>query len=239
MYTFPLIIGLAAALGLARVAMTAVGKSHLELLNAGLWVLLGALIGGRAVFVAFQWDYFAGHLIEVLEVYRGGLSGFGSLIGGISSMSIYSWAEGHPLGKIANGLIPLAASMIVAAWLGCWVIGCAYGPETTAWWGLPAIDQWGEVVKRIPTQLLGALITIDIFWLVETNHDKFTLPGEVASLGLLGIAIQFFILTYIRDDPMPVINGLRLDAWAAAALTTMGAVFYWRIKQTQRNSIIH
>jgi amino acid permease len=58
-----------------------------------------------------------------------------------------------------------------------------------------------------------------------------------ATLGLFGIASILFLLSYLRADPTPIWNGLRLEAWGAmglmifSSITVVVLLFYWKYKR--------
>jgi phosphatidylglycerol:prolipoprotein diacylglycerol transferase len=226
-YAYPLIVGLGVSFGLAWVAWKAPAKASLLRVNAGLWVLLGGLIGGRIAFVVINWRYYAANPLETLQVFQGGLAWPGVLAGALLTLAGFSALTRQSLGKLADGLIPLAATLVIAAWLGCWLEGCAYGPVTSGWWGLPASDEWGKITLRFPTQLLGAVLALATFWLLEYGPDILdrgdeNVPGHTAGLGLVMLALEIFGLSFLRADPALYWAGMRLDAWAALGFALVG-----------------
>lgn len=44
---------------------------------------LGGIIGARAYYVIFEWDYYREHLDEIIAIWNGGLAIYGGIIGGI------------------------------------------------------------------------------------------------------------------------------------------------------------
>jgi phosphatidylglycerol:prolipoprotein diacylglycerol transferase len=229
-YAFSLILGLGAALGLLWVAWRAPAKMLIPRLDAGLLVLLGGLLGGRAVFVAIQWFYYQSHLLEILAIHRGGFSWAGALAGGLLALLLVAAFTRTPPGELADNLMPLLASLAVAAWLACWLDGCAYGPRTDQWWGLPAVNEWGQLYTRIPTQLLGAVLTLVLFWLLDWFHSRLEArrqpprPGIFALLDLLALSLLMFALSYLRVDYTVLLYGLRLEAWAALGFAALAGI---------------
>ena len=218
MTIFSLLLALAAVLGLAWI--TADSPPHLRSasVNAAAMVLLAALIGGRAAYVAPNWEYFQDHLIEIPQVWLGGLAWPGALAGAIFGVLIAARGSEIPVAALADRLLPLLASLSVAVWLGCWMTGCAYGPESG--WGFPAKDEWGIWKNRIPLQLIGAILTVTSFWSIERfrQHHKNLPPGLAASVGFGLLCLILLGASILRADPYPVYSGLRLETWAAIAL---------------------
>lgn len=216
-YVFALLLGLGATAGLGWVAWQTPSEQTRRYVDAGLFVLLGSALGGRGAYVAVHWPYFQAHLWEIPQLHLGGLAWPGALAGWLLALVLFAILAREPLGTLADALLPLAGSITVSAWLGCWVDGCAYGSTIDSWWAIPARDEWGTLAPRGPVQLLGALLTLGIFWLLNRNWNWLHSPGLSANLGLLGLSLELFVLSFLRSDPAPFWHGLRLETWAALA----------------------
>jgi prolipoprotein diacylglyceryltransferase len=211
-------LDLAAVLGLAWIMADSPVRLRNTWLTAAVLVLLAALMGSRAAYVAPNWEYFQNHLIEIPQVWLGGLAWPGALAGAILGTLIAAWVSNIPVVMLADRLLPLLASLSVAVWMGCWITGCAYGPESV--WGLPAKDEWGIWQNRLPLQLIGAILTIAFFWSIERfrQRQKHLPPGITASVGFGLLCLILIGASILRADPYPVYSGLRLETWAAIAL---------------------
>ncbi len=214
-YAFALIMGAAASLGLAWAAYSAPRKQVISVLDAGLCALAGGLVGGRLAYVAASWGYFQSQGPKMVEIYLGGLAWPGALAGGLLGLAIYAGIAHQRTGVLANSLLPLGGTMAMAAWLACWLDGCAYGISANAWWALPARDEWGVWGRRAPVQLLGALATLAIYWLVDRLRPRLPVPGQAALLALLLFSLEMFAVSWLRADPVPLIGTLRMEAWFA------------------------
>jgi prolipoprotein diacylglyceryltransferase len=224
MQPFSLLLGLGAAAGLMLAGWRAPEKYRLRYVDAGVLSLLGALIGSRTVMVAVNWAYYQTHISEILQVWRGGLSSIGALMGGIVAILMIAPVMRIPIGSLADILIPLTGTLTVTTWMGCWVDRCSYGLPSNSWWSLPARDEWGVLSNRIPVQLLGAMATLIIIWLLDRFGKHIPAVGISASLGLFGISAVLFGLSYLRADPAPIWNGLRLEAWGALGMMIFAAI---------------
>jgi phosphatidylglycerol:prolipoprotein diacylglycerol transferase len=213
-FTFTLVLGFGATLGLAGIAWGSPAREIVRRLDAGLCAMTGALIGGRMVFVLVNWAYFRSHLGEILAFRLGGLSWAGALAGGMLALAGFALVYRIPLGVYADALLPLLASLAVFAWLGCWLDGCAYGEPLSAWWGLLARDEWGELAARWPVQLLGAALAAGLAALIERLRPRLG-AGQAAAYSLLGFSLEMLALSFLRADPAQWWSGLRLDSWAA------------------------
>lgn len=228
-YAFSLILAVGATLGLLWVAWRAPDRDVLTTLDAGLLALLGGMLGGRAVFVAAHWVYYQSHPLEIFAVHRGGFSWVGALAGGLIALALVALITRTSLGFLADAMLPLLATLTVSGWLGCWLDGCAYGPQTIKWWGFPVTNEWGQTAARWPTQLLGALLALALFWSLDWSrawlaaHNKSPRPGTFALLGVLFLSLEMFALSYLRVDPTRLWRGFRLEAWASLGFAVLAA----------------
>jgi phosphatidylglycerol:prolipoprotein diacylglycerol transferase len=229
-YSFSILIALGACLGLAWIAIQLKPKQALPLVEAGMWVLVGGLIGGRLLYVAVSWLYFRDHLLEGLQFYRGGLAWPGALAGGLLALAIFATLNRLSLATLADDLLPLLATLSIGAWLGCWLSGSAYGVASNAWWSLPTPDEWGVIANRWPIQIWGAVLIVGLFALLDRLSESARLkPGYRALLGLLGLSLIQLGLTFLRADPGLIWYGLRLEAWGAlifCLLSIIGLLSY-------------
>ena len=187
-------------------------------LDAGLWALLGALIGGRLAFVLTNFSYFQLNTAEIPLIYLGGFSWPGALLGGLFAIAITAVIYQRPFGALADAMLPLLGTLAVSAWLGCWLDGCAYGQTTDAWWGLPAKDEWGIISTRAPIQLFGALLSASLIGILIWGAARRVSRGVATYLSILGLSAITLLLSFFRVDPSQRWQGLRFDSWAAITL---------------------
>jgi prolipoprotein diacylglyceryltransferase len=92
------------------------------------------------------------------------------------------------------------------------------------------MNEWGQTALRWPTQLLGALLTLALFWLLDLSHawlevrGRSPRPGTFAILGVLLLSLEMFALSYLRVDPSHMWNGFRLEAWVALGFAVLAAL---------------
>jgi phosphatidylglycerol:prolipoprotein diacylglycerol transferase len=237
MQLFSPLLGAGALAGLILVSWRAPQKERLRYLDSAVLTLLGALIGSRLLAVAVNWTYYQTHLGEIFQAWKGGLSSIGALVGGILAVLVISVVWRMPLGTLSEALLPLAGTISVAAWMGCWLGGCSYGLPANGWWALPGRDELGAVANRVPVQLIGAILTLSLIWILDGVARRFPVRGMGAVIGLLGISVVVFGLSYLRIDPTPVWKGLRLEAWGAlgvmifCGVTLVVLLAHWMIRR--------
>lgn len=221
-YTFSLLIGLGASLGIGRLTVrTAQEDRSTALLSAGI-ILIAALAGAR-LFYQFN------HPAAALGLPLAGLSWIGAWVGGLAALLVLPALAGISFGALADSLVPTAAALTTAAWLGCWLDGCAYGPVTDAWYGLAARDEWGNIAIRFPVQLLGAtlaLLTLGFFDLIRRRDQK---PGRAGALWLLLTGAQMLWLQSLRADPGPGWGAFDPNLLGASGLLLFGIAFLLKL----------
>lgn len=219
-YTFSLLLGLAATVGLGWVVVRSEADRVSVHVSACLWSLLGALLGSRAGYLAVNWGYYQDHTNEILQVPLGGLAWPGAVAGGLVGLIFAAALARRSLLKLADILFPMVGVLVIATWLGCWMDGCAYGQLSDAWYRLPSKDEWGRLQDRVPLQFIGAVLSLATLWSLDMFRARGRLvrPGQEASLGWFALGLQGILLIPLRADPAPLWSGYRLDFWVAAAL---------------------
>jgi phosphatidylglycerol---prolipoprotein diacylglyceryl transferase len=220
-------LGAGASLGLLRVAQVSPKLMANRQVNRGLLVLLGCVLGARALYVLERWGYYGTHPGEIIQFLNGGLSAGGALAGGLTALALVAFFQWASLLKLGDNLVALTPPLAAGIWMGCWLAGTAYGPLTPqgAWWGLPVADESGLVAARLPLQLLAAASMLVCFWLLEIwLAPRRTRDGQIASLGcvILGLNLVFFLL--LRSEPVRLWWGVSLDVWAALGVCLIGLI---------------
>ena len=214
-YTSSILIGLGGTLGMAVIAWRTPAEVRAQYLDAGLWTMLGGLIGGRLVFVLTNWLYFKQNLQEIPLFYQGGFSWAGALLGGLLALALASRFLQLSFGNLGLALLPLLGTLSVSAWLASWLDGRAYGYATDAWWGLPAVDEWGQVTDRLPVQLIGAILSAGLIGVLIGGVARRARPAVILFVATSGLAAVMLLLSFFRVDPIQRWQGLRYDTWAS------------------------
>ncbi|HSB66658.1 MAG TPA: prolipoprotein diacylglyceryl transferase family protein [Anaerolineales bacterium] len=237
MQSFSIFLGLGTLAGLLLAGWRAPQKETIRYLDAAVITLFIALISSRAFAVLVNWGYYASHLGEIFQVWQGGLSSIGALVGGVLAICIVSSWWKLPLGLLADILLPLAGALAITSWLGCWMGACAYGLPSGSWLAVPARDEWGVLAERVPVQLIGALMTLVIIWVTDLAGRRVAIAGLTAAIGLFDISSVIFVLSYLRADPVPIWQGLRLEAWGSIGIMLLSGLIVvvllvrWRAKK--------
>lgn len=232
MTSFALLIGLGASLGLWQVARALPSERARRAVDAALVVLIGMLLGARAVYVALHPAYYAAHPGEWYRLWLGGYSAAGAVAGGIVGAALAALWMRISLPVLLDEVSPLFPPLVVLGWLGCAAAGCGYGPALGAWWAPALPDEWGRVMARFPTQFGAALIFLVYNWCVAALiSGRRTFAGQQAALMGLGLAGVQFSAALLSAEPAPLWRGLAAEAWAALGLALfsllLGVYAFW------------
>ena len=228
---FSVIIGVGVVIGLGWSFLGLQEARVRKAVDEALGILFGCLVCSRLFYVAVHGFYYRSHLIEIPQVWLGGLSGVGGIWGALLAWWLISAISRRSPAFPVDRLVYLGSGIAIAVWAACWFGGCAYGPNANgAWWGVMARDEWGTFAPRFPTQLLGILIILALVWILDRlpSRRRKLAPGILAALGLAGLSLELFVLSFFRGDPSLSWLGLRLDAWGALSLLLVSLVIiFW------------
>ncbi len=237
---FPLLVGGGATLGLWQVMRAAPHWQASRWVNFGIITLISSLLGARLLFVLFSAAYFASRPLDIPQVWMGGLSWSGALLGGVLAIVALSYLRHIPLPVVADRMAPMVPPLAIAVWIACWQAGCAYGPLSPAGMPLavPAISESGEYALRFPLQPAAASTLLAYFVWLESRSAPFTKPGQKAGLTGLGLSLNLLVFSFFRADSAPLWAGLRPDSWSALLFAVASIWICFRsFRSTQKSAV--
>jgi phosphatidylglycerol:prolipoprotein diacylglycerol transferase len=240
-YGVLLAIGFLAGLWTASRRAVRDGLPADKILDAGAWLILGAIIGARALYVVSYWDHLMESPLfpqapwtEIFMVQRGGLVFYGGLIGAIGSGLLFAWKHHLPVWKFADVMAPSIALGYVPGRLGCLMNGCCYGRVTTVPWAIrfpPEHETQGEPVH--PTQVYDALLNLGLYALLSWlyRHKKF--DGQVFATYLVCYAVTRSVVEAFRGDySVRYLSGVATPAHLVSVLILgAGLTLMWRLRR--------
>lgn len=208
-------------------------------LHAGTITLLAGLIGARLGYALQLQAYYNVHPAEVAQVWLGGLAWPGALIACLLAIGLMALAWRYPLGLLVDRLAGLAFPVAAAAWIGCWLVGAAYGRELPAgtWYGLMVIDETGLAALRFPTQPLAAASLALSYLLLPRNRPGKILPPGLAGWGaLMLLGLNLLIFSLLVAVPGPRWGDQRVETWTALALAASSALILYLSQRTPQKT---
>lgn len=156
------------------------------------------LIGARAYYVIFEWEYYSLHKDEILAFRNGGLAIYGGIIAGSIVLYFFSKRKKINLLKLADTFAPgLALAQGIGRW-GNFVNQEAYGRPTDLPW---AININGVNVH--PTFLYESIADISIFIFLQFFlYKKKDYDGHIASTYLILYGMTRFFVEGLRVDSL-------------------------------------
>jgi phosphatidylglycerol---prolipoprotein diacylglyceryl transferase len=173
-----------------------------------LWVMVGGIVGARAVYVATYWnDEFAGQpFAEIFKIWNGGLVYYGGLIGATIAGMIYICWKKLPLWKITDIFAPSIALGSVFGRIGCLLNGCCYGRFCELPWAIrfpeghethPA----GQAATPVhPTEIYDALLNLILYIFLAWLFRRKKFDGQIFATYLILYAVCRSIVEYFRGD---------------------------------------
>jgi phosphatidylglycerol---prolipoprotein diacylglyceryl transferase len=209
-----------------------------KVLDSGPWLILGAIVGARALYVVSYWEKLMETPLfprmpwtEIFMIQRGGLVYYGGLIGAIASGVIYIRLRRLPIWKFADTMAPSIALGYVPGRIGCLMNGCCYGKPTSLPWGIefPA----GHEMHRIPihpTQVYDSVLNLLLYLALAWLYRRKKFDGQIFALYLLGYAVARSVVEMFRGDYADTsryLGGVVTPAHLVSILTFLsGAILY-------------
>lgn len=187
-----------------------------------------ALVGARAYYVIFSWDYYKNNLIKIFHFRGGGLAIHGAIIAATIVAVIFTRKKKLDFWKIADACAP---SLILGQAIGRWgnyINQEAYGTPTDLPWGI-IIDG----VKVHPTFLYESIGSFIIFvFLLWYRRNRAKVSGEVFLLYLTLYSVIRFLVEGLRTDSL-MLGPIRV-AQLISILIIFIAIIYFK-KRREKN----
>ncbi len=129
---------------------------------------LGGIIGARAYYVAFQWEYFSQYPARIFEIWNGGLAIYGGIIGGIIAAFITCKIEKI---NFLNLLDIAGISLLIGQGIGRWGNYAnqeAFGVFTSGNYGMMS-NKVVDYIAQNPEKY-GLENVVDIEGFIEQNN---------------------------------------------------------------------
>jgi phosphatidylglycerol:prolipoprotein diacylglycerol transferase len=174
-----------------------------KILDIGPWLIIGAIIGARTLYVFTFWrEQFADKPIwEIFMVQKGGLVYYGGLVGASLACILYARLKHLPLWKLSDILAPSIALGYVFGRIGCLMNGCCYGRECSLPWAIhfpPGHETYPHGVH--PTQVYESLLSSGLYAGLAWLYRRKTFDGQVFSAYLVCYAMLRSLVEMFRGD---------------------------------------
>lgn len=192
-FSFALGIWLAVRRGTRR------GMDGTRLTDLSIAILVSSVVGARILYILPYREEFAAHPLRIFEIWRGGLTMYGGLLGAILASVLFMRAKKMPFWEVSDVVAPSVALGLAFTRVGCFLNGCCFGLPTHAPWGVrfpphsaAGAEFYGVAIH--PAQLYDSLVGFGIFGLLLAVEKRLEGKGRLFLLfvGLYGLS-RFFM----------------------------------------------
>lgn len=156
-YGLMIAIGVVCAFAIGCFLAKRSGLNDDALFSMGLVGIIGGIIGAKLLYYIVEFPSIVADP-SILLNFGEGFAVYGGLIAGFLSPLLYTKAKKLPFLPYLDCAVPGVAFAQGCGRIGCFLAGCCYGRETSAWYGVtfPADSLAPASVALIPTQLISA-----------------------------------------------------------------------------------
>lgn len=203
------------------------GVKEETLIDMLLFAVPAAIIGARAYYVIFMWDYYSKNPSQILNIRGGGLAIHGVIIAGALVAIIFAKIRKENFWTLADIVAP---SLILGQAIGRWGNFAnqeAHGGPTDLPWGI-MIDG----VKVHPTFLYESIWNLLVFgFLLWYRRKKATVEGEIFVLYLMLYSVGRFFIEGLRTDSLMLGPFRVAQLISLAIIISGGAYLIWKKKK--------
>ncbi|HCC07162.1 MAG TPA: prolipoprotein diacylglyceryl transferase [Clostridiales bacterium] len=206
-------------------------------------VILVALIGARAYYVAFEWENYKNDLAKIFAIREGGIAIYGAIIASVITAILYTRWKKIKFGIFADTVIP---SLIIGQAIGRWgnffnkeAFGgftnnlfamaikkdvASYIPDSLV--GKDVLYKGASYIQVHPTFLYESLWNLAVFLILifYRKHKKY--DGELFVLYLIGYSLGRLWIEGLRTDQL-IMSGLNMPAsQLLSAILLVCAIMY-------------
>lgn len=204
-----------------------------------LYGVIGIILGGRLGYVLFyNLEYYIDNLSEVLNVWQGGMSFHGGLIGIAVAFGLFARRHSIQPLKLMDLLGVVAPVGLFLGRLANFVNGELYGRVTHAPWGM--VFPRGGPVPRHPSQLyeagLEGLVLGLFLWFFATRTRALAYPGRLGGVFIAGYGLARFTVEFFREPDVQLgilALGLSMGQWLCVPMMVLGG---WLVVKS-RNAV--
>ncbi|MCS1406909.1 MAG: Prolipoprotein diacylglyceryl transferase [Verrucomicrobia subdivision 3 bacterium] len=167
------------------------------------WIIGGAIIGARTLYVVTYWDEdFAGKsFVEVFNIRQGGLVYYGGFIGAALSTFVYTSWKKLALWRVADAFAPSVALGHAFGRIGCLMTGCCYGKICELPWAIQfPKDHLTHPHAVHPTQIYESILNFALYLGLEFLYRKKQFDGQIFAIYLMAYAALRGFIEMFRSD---------------------------------------
>jgi phosphatidylglycerol:prolipoprotein diacylglycerol transferase len=159
------------------------------------WIALGIIIGGRLGSVLFyNFGEFLDRPVMLLEIWKGGMSFHGGLLGVVISLWWFGRRNGMTVFQLTDFVAPLIPLGLGTGRLGNFINGELWGKQTDVPWAF-IVDGTARHASQLYEAILEGLVLFIVLWLYSAKRRP---RMAVSALFLLGYGLARFAVEFVR-----------------------------------------
>ena len=166
-----------------------------------IWITLGIILGGRVGYVLFyNFPHFVAHPMQILELWNGGMSFHGGVLGCIVATIAFGLRRGLSILSLGDVTTAVAPIGLFLGRIANFINGELWGRPTDVPWAM--IFPRGGPIPRHPSQLYEAALEGLVLLLllgVLVRSGALKRPGVVTGTPAVGYGIARVICEFFRE----------------------------------------
>ncbi len=205
-YGLFLVIGFFISTYLACLEARRRGYDPNVVLDAAMPLLLVSIALCRVLYFLVYPDQWSG-IGGFLQIWNGGLSFHGAIVGGLGTLAYFAWKNKIPFGTMADFVAPGVFLGYAVGRVGCFMNGCCYGFATDLPWAVRfhvegSSDPLALTPPCHPAQLYSTgmgILLFGVMWSLRKKPNLNRFPGQITLLFLAFYALERAVMEYFRN----------------------------------------
>ncbi len=199
------------------------------IVDFALWLIPLSIIGARAYYVLFEWEYYSGDIGKILNIRGGGLAIHGGLIAGLIVALVFCKRRKVSFLEMADLIFPhVALAQSIGRW-GNFFNSEAHGTPTDLPWAI-LVD--GQYVH--PTFLYESIWCFCLFWFLLWMDHRRKFRGQIVLLYGMLYSLERFCVEGLRTDSL-MIGPFRQAQVLSACVFIVCLCFYIYLNHKHHN----
>jgi phosphatidylglycerol:prolipoprotein diacylglycerol transferase len=168
-----------------------------------LWVTLGIILGGRTGYVLFyNFDFFTAHPLEILQVWKGGMSFHGGFLGCVLAVVLFGLKRKISVLSLGDVTCAVAPIGVFFGRLANFVNGELWGRPTDVPWAMvfpsPEAGPWPRHPSQLYEAALEGLVLFAVLVLL-VRAGALKRPGLILGAFAIGYAVTRSVCELFRE----------------------------------------
>ncbi len=201
-----------------------------DLLTYGVF---GVILGGRLGQVLFyEPAYYFAHPLDILAVWKGGMSFHGGFLGVLAAMTLWGRRHGKSFFEVMDFVAPLVPLGLMAGRIGNFINGELWGRVADASLPWAMVFPQVDALPRHPSPLYqaageGLLLFVLLWWYSGRQRPR----GAVSGMFLAGYGSFRFLAEFFREPDAGIFGhsyAISMGQWLSLPMVAIGLVLLVR-----------